>query len=250
MVTASRVAVLSLAALVWCALACGAACSPFGTTPDAPLDESGTHEPSGGGDGGDAPDALDAARDVAAADADAAGADVDAAPLDPGPFVVFVTDTANLVGGDITPAGADVKCASAFNSVTLKNFSPSTKIVAWLSTLARPAASRVIGDGPWRLPQPDGTPGPLVASTKQALLSGVLTNAIGRNQRGEVYNINVWTGTAADGSFTTDTCAGWTNAASGRNGRVGLSSESNSQWTDNRSLDCSNVYALYCFQLP
>ena len=58
---------------------------------------------------------------------------------------------------------------------------------------------------------------------------------------------DVWTGTKADGTRSTDTCQDWTSTAGTELGHTGDGTGGAGNWTDVGSVTCNTVASLYCF---
>lgn len=166
---------------------------------------------------------------------------------------VFVTSTV-FDGGEIGGlTGADDKCQVAALGAGL-----SGRFKAWLSAGNQTPATRfAAGTGPWRL-RPNDADGndlpPVVATNLTDLVTcsgNCLQHAIDRTQTGEIvsgFNA-VWTATFADGTASSQTCAGWTSSTGGDFGFLGDASKADAEWTNAaRSFGCNIKSALYCFE--
>jgi len=163
----------------------------------------------------------------------------DAAPPSLRVFVTSSTSNANL-GGRV---GADNLCKNLATTAGLTG-----TWAAWLSNedgLVNDAIDRVTSTGPWRLV----TGNEVVATTKAQLISGTLAHAIDRDEKGVAVAVGsrVWTGTGANGKYSTNDCNKW--GGGGSNGRVGVTSATNTTWTTVDIDDCGSLRRVYCFQL-
>ncbi|HYX20905.1 MAG TPA: hypothetical protein VFA98_08685 [Thermoanaerobaculia bacterium] len=192
--------------------------------------------------------------DAAASDGDA-GESKDVGPeAEAGPAFkrVFIssTKTQSNFGG---LAAGDAICQTAANGAGLGG-----TWKAWLSTTTTSAASRLThANVPYQLV--DGTQ---VASSWNALVSGApLKNAINLDEHGNYVTFNdgselgyTWTGTATDGSTSTETCLDWTfsdnNCSAIHFGTVGTDGYVDSRWTARGAPACCTVqvFALFCFE--
>jgi hypothetical protein len=150
----------------------------------------------------------------------------------------------DATGIGVLPA-ADMVCNNYAMDAML-----SGTYVAWLSTTADNAASRVV-DAPYYR-----TDGVQVAAGLSELLSSSsspLLAPIDRNERaGQVgAGTPVWTGTNASGDLnTTAHCTDWTGAG-GRSddGAFGAVGALDGAWTNADTMLCSGTASLYCFQV-
>jgi hypothetical protein len=151
---------------------------------------------------------------------------------------VFVTSDF-YASSQVATGGLDAACATAQAKANL----PGTWI-AWLSTDTTNAIDRLTSDGPWATMN-DDTP---VFMSKAAIASGALA-PIDRDENGDVvmFGLDVWTGTASDGSASGKDCYSWGSGAdTGTAGRLDLAGSS---WTDASDLLCNGPFArVYCFE--
>jgi Protein of unknown function (DUF1554) len=168
-----------------------------------------------------------------------------------GSCTVFVTSTRHTgnLGG---LAGADAICQARAES--LVSAAPPGTYKAWLSTSAASAASRLThATVPYRLV--DGTQ---IADDWDDLTDGTLDAPINRQEDGILGFISqVWTGTAADGSFAGSDCAAWTDESPpspppeppATAGVTGTTGATDFQWTfEAIQLQCNPQLRLYCLQ--
>jgi hypothetical protein len=89
----------------------------------------------------------------------------------------------------------------------------------------------------------DGTQ---VAANWTALVSGTLDHPIDKDASGTgIFSLTL-TGTNADGTATSDNCAGWSSTEG--IGTQGFSEYSNSTWSNYTAIICDSPASLYCFQ--
>lgn len=121
---------------------------------------------------------------------------------------------------------------------------------AWLSDDTTDAISRIAIDGPWV--RVDGVP---IATDKAELTGQDLFTAISQTELGD-YPVssttvtNVWTGTQADGSSSTNHCQSWSDDTDTHSGTRGLSHYVVPVWTAFTSIGCHHVARLYCLSDP
>jgi hypothetical protein len=147
---------------------------------------------------------------------------------------VFVTTTAfaSDLGG---LSGADGHCTTIADGSGLRG-----TFTAWLSDAATDAKDRITGDGPWYLVDRST----LVFSSRPGITLGPRV-AINRNENGLTVSDTavVWTGTADNGTKTSN-CNSW--SAGGTSGVVGRPTVSG--WTASGVTACTNVARLYCLE--
>ena len=153
---------------------------------------------------------------------------------------VFITDVG--YADATTPAAADAKCQAE-----AKGRLPG-KFVAWFSSNAAPALSRLVAgdgapvDGPWF--RVDGA---RVAVNRAALVDTMnvpLESPINLSATGTLFpSSSVWTATLADGGVG-NLCPGM-NPTKGGSGQVGPG------WTEHAFFvaACGNSLSIYCFQV-
>ncbi|MCA9657841.1 MAG: hypothetical protein KC486_05815, partial [Myxococcales bacterium] len=157
---------------------------------------------------------------------------------------VFITSVEYK--GDFGGLGdADANCQSLADKAGL-----SGTYMAWLSdTNSGPSARFGIDPsfaGVFQLV--DGT---VLANGWGDLVDGDLATTISQNESGNaVSSSSVWTNTDASGAPKGNvTCSSWTSASGLVKGRIGLSEQSDSFWTDFDDTQCSGTARLYCFQV-
>jgi hypothetical protein len=158
--------------------------------------------------------------------------------------VVFVTSlsfTGNLGG----IAGADAQCqslAAASSQPRIQGHS----FVAWVSTAATPATSRVV-HGTLAYVRADGA---TVASSWDDLTDGNVQSGISNDENGNVRNgAGAWTGTTSGGAnYAGGDCAAWTAGANGTKGVSGNVGGTGGGWSSGPLDDCNNTHALYCVE--
>jgi cysteine-rich repeat protein len=166
-------------------------------------------------------------------------------------FMVFVTQ-AKFKGGFGGLEDADTQC----NMAAAGKLPGAGKYKAWLSDETVSAASRLEpATQMYILPN-----NMKVADSWTDLTDGSLDAPINRNESGnpvgngmnctDVESL-VWTGTIANGSILVDEhCTSWTVANGGSNGRAGVTSVANSEWTTKCTLKCDASAHLYCIEQP
>jgi uncharacterized protein DUF1554 len=120
---------------------------------------------------------------------------------------------------------------------------------AWLSdTSSSPSTRFRRATVPYRLL--DGT---AIANDWTSLVSGALQHAIDVDEGSGVLlsrsNFKVWTGTSPNGTYSGEACGDWTSDSAGTTGDVGLTSQSNGQWTNAQQAFCNETgLRVYCFE--
>jgi len=162
----------------------------------------------------------------------------------PGVVQVFRTSGTYLPGFDFgNLAGGDALCQERAEAVGLNG-----TWTAWLSDDNTDAIDR-IPDGEYQLLSGAG----VIADNKDDLTDGSLKAPIFEDEFGgfpaermQGSDIQVWTGTDADGTGTDANCNNWTNQAG--DATFGVSNESDSNWTNTGiSTSCGQEWYLYCF---
>ena len=139
--------------------------------------------------------------------------------------------------------GADAFCQSAASRNQLGG-----TWKAWLSDPTTSASVRLThATVPYVLLE-----GTTVAADWSALTSGTLAHAINVSDDGTVHTdiLEVWTATTSAGAYSGRSCNAWMSNAPGSNtADVGLSNETNGEWTNRFQQFCdrTNVH-LYCFE--
>lgn len=162
-------------------------------------------------------------------------------------FLTSVFGTGNLgswlaAGGATGLAAGDAICRTLAAAAGVRQ---SDAFLAWLSVPGTNAIDRLLYDGPWmRL---DGI---RLAASKVDLTDGILHSSLHITETGTVRsNWAVWTGTAASGWASGESCAGWASSSSGQLGGIGISNSVNDQWTYLGAAGCDFSDAfLYCLQ--
>lgn len=114
---------------------------------------------------------------------------------------------------------------------------------AWISTSGVDAIDHIADVGPWL--DLDGVE---IFANKSELASNP-RGAILRDERGEITDLAVWTGTLASGVAATDTCRDWSSSSAGDHGVCGLNNTTTQEkWSDGTIPECSGAYNLYCFE--
>ncbi len=163
-------------------------------------------------------------------------------------LIVFVSSTgqyANFSGGSNGILRADNICNSLAGDSSLSEVSSET-YVAWLSTSSVNARDR-IRDGIYILP---GEPLILIASGKEDLLDGDISNAINKTEEGGSQSSGgVLTGTKSDGTENENTCNDWSTTSDLVNANRGQIGSTNKEWTEYNTDYCSDTARIYCFQV-
>lgn len=137
-------------------------------------------------------------------------------------------------------AGGDAFC----NSLAAAAGRPGT-YVAWLSTTAAAAASRIVDTEYYRFDNRR------IAANRDSLFRSNLENPINVRETGMLAPepSPVWTGTSASGSATGFTCSGW--GTTDANGSYGNSHAVDITWTfvdAPNGVICTPALPIYCFQ--
>lgn len=151
-------------------------------------------------------------------------------------FVTSATLSGNLGG----LAGADAECASLASAASL----PAGTYKAWLSTSTVNASSRL---GSARgFVRPDGKP---FADRVSDITAGTIYNPLSLDESGEDIGFqNIWTGTADDGTATTETCSDWTDGSNNSFGEEGSPTGGPGAWSDRGGAGgCASPEPFYCF---
>lgn len=190
----------------------------------------------------DAP--TDAPADVVAEAKVDADADADAT-VDAGPKQAFETigvfngrlDAPGVPGAGGLAAG-DARCMEEAQA----SF-PGRTFVAWLSTAAITANSRVAGGGPWYV-------GATYLGTPTELATGTLQTPLNKGPAGEAVPapLGVWTGTAENGTSAMEVCDDWTAPAGPADGEIGTGGGGAGTWTYAAVRLCNTAFHLYCFE--
>ena len=157
---------------------------------------------------------------------------------------VFVSSQPSSSGANLGGlTGADALCQSVANTNQLGG-----TWKAWLSDPTTSAAARLTHAAvPYVL-----LDGSTVAADWTALTSGTLAHTINVSEDGTVHTaiLEVWTATTSGGAYSGRSCSAWTsNAPGATTADVGLSSQTNGDWTNRYQQYCdrTNVH-LYCFE--
>jgi hypothetical protein len=156
--------------------------------------------------------------------------------IPPGGKRVFVTST-TTPGNFGGLAQADQICELAG-----KRANQEGRYVAWLSTDATNATTRITGNGPWYTMD-----GRLAFASKLAITTDGPRVEIDRDERNtrQVAEL-VWTGTQSTGIASPATCVNFTNA--GATGQTGRTSQTAREWTQSGPTFCTQAQHLYCFE--
>lgn len=154
-------------------------------------------------------------------------------------FMTSSSYTGNLkaAGGGATGlAGGDALCNLAAQAANVNG-----RWVAWLSAGSTRAFDRVTSTGPWLLM---GTS--TVVFNNKASLATTPIVAIDRNERGQLWTGQYWTGTSNGGGGTGTDCNAWEFTSN--YGTYG-DGDTEAVWTNASYTACSNMRALLCFEL-
>jgi hypothetical protein len=162
--------------------------------------------------------------------------------FDGGYNLMFVSSQTVIPG-----ALSSVEAADTFCNGLARDAGLSGSFRAWLSSDAGNAPARLQPARGWtrvdRLPFTDSL---------SSLLAGVVYYPPNLNERGEyVGNVDVVTGTSADGRGAATTCENWTQTGSYPSPPGTLAGESNvgsGAWTDLTGVYCNASVHLYCFE--
>lgn len=155
-------------------------------------------------------------------------------------FVTSLSYTGDLGG----VAGADAKCNAAASAAGLGG-----TWAAWLSTPTMNAWERLPESEYRRL---DGA---LIATGLGDLIDGSLANPIRVTEFGAQVTKNVWTGTAANGTYLAhrgNDCMDWTYGISNDDlvsAIIGNSERVDAYWSTKAGMVCYATNGLYCFEL-
>ena len=169
---------------------------------------------------------------------------VDAA-VDAGPKQAFETsgtfngrlDMSGVPGAGGLAAG-DQRCMEAAQATF-----PGRTFVAWLSTAAISAISRVAGGGPWYV-------GASYLGGELQLKTGTMKTPLNRDPQGVQIAgaVGVWTGTEEVGTPALGLCSDWSTIASNDGAEIGTSGGANGTWTYAANRPCNYFFHLYCFE--
>ena len=162
------------------------------------------------------------------------------------PRLVFVTSSTfagNLGGLD----GADDECTAAATGLA----KPGTEWRAWLSDDTGSPSTRMDTEFTGYYQLVDGT---VIAHGWIDLTDGILAAPINRTETGDapVNPQYAWTNTQPDGTVADamNHCTNWTEVGEGEEPTSirGNLAATDSTWTQNGALACTNSFRLYCFQ--
>jgi hypothetical protein len=203
---------------------------------------------AGNGDGATQADALSSGD---GAGGDAAGADASDAAFDGAneggttkqAFETPLTFNGRLDANGVAGAGGfaagDARCNEAAQAMF-----PGRMFVAWLSSSATPAKTRLTAGASWYV-------GATLLGGITELTTGTLKTALNKGPDGSAVPapLGVWTGTEGDGTENVGgTCSDWTTISSGVSGEIGSSGVSGTLWTYATIRTCDSTYHLYCFE--
>ena len=114
---------------------------------------------------------------------------------------------------------------------------------AWLSTETTDAKDSIV-DAKYVLRNAT-----VIANNMTELLDGNLDNPIQVDEDGNTAtgDIEVWTGTNANGTNSGVNCDNWNSNSDQDTGQSGLANAKDATWTDNKAENCDVSNRLYCF---
>lgn len=133
-------------------------------------------------------------------------------------------------------SGADAKCQTAANAAGLKG-----TYIAFLSTSAVDASTRVTGPGPW-----SNTLGARVFDSA-AGWAGFPKGYILADELGSYVGGGYWTGSGPQGTRTQAVCGDWRSVTDSVGGIYGTGGSS-SEWLSSSVSPCSSDLSLLCLQ--
>jgi len=204
-----------------------------GPDTDARADGAAQADALAGGDGANGGDANDATADGTAGEG---GTTKQAFET---PLVFNGRLDANGVAGAGGLAAGDARCNEAAQAMF-----PGRMFVAWLSTSATPAKSRLTAGASWYV-------GATLLGGLTELTTGALKTTLNKGPDGSAVAtpLGVWTGTEGDGTENVGgTCTDWTTMSSGVSAEIGTSGASGIFWTYATLRTCDSTYHLYCFE--
>ena len=167
---------------------------------------------------------------------------------DVGVFVSSETTDGSIdeMGFAVGLDSADAIC----NRLGTAAFPGSGPWVAWLSTRNgsnEDAGARVPTPGSGGAYVRAAEPATVIATGLADLTDGTLTASILLDETGTPVTtpFEVWTGTAAAGTFLSPDCSNW--ASNNFEGRFGTTTQTTGTWTNEDTDDCNENFRLYCF---
>ena len=120
---------------------------------------------------------------------------------------------------------------------------PGRTFIAWLSTAAIPAPSRLDQAGQWYV-------GDTLLGGINELTHGMLKTPLDRDPDGtQITNAaGVWTGTDDIGASYLLQCNDWSTPAGNVNGGAGSTAGMGGNWTYGVTRTCNFAFHLYCFE--
>ncbi len=161
------------------------------------------------------------------------------------PSIVFVTSMTfdgNFVGTMSLNKSPDERCQEIAQVVGLPgNFR------AWVSYINDTALSRM-SSIQGQIIRIDNI---VVADSLSELTSGNLKNPINIDEKGNIFNTEVWTGTLPNGNLSlAGNCGEWQSNANPFKGDYGFSGSIEQEWTYiGNQIVCDELKALYCFEV-
>lgn len=161
------------------------------------------------------------------------------------PSIVFVTSMTfdgNFLGTMSSMKTPDERCQEIAQVVGLEgNFR------AWVSYVNDSAFSRMSSiEG--KLIRVDGE---IFANSLNELILGNPKNPLNINEKGEIFNTEVWTGTLPNGTLApAGNCGEWQSNMNPFKGYYGVSNTTDAEWTYiGENVVCDTFKALYCFEV-
>lgn len=221
-----------------CILAAVAACSD---SSEGPKEKTQTGEGGTDGSGVDPEGGADASNDGPTEDGDAGDGGGSATKVKKVVFISKATTRGDMTFEGRHPSGtrisADQQCTTEANVSGVQG-----AFVAWLSTTASPAVSRLADNASWSL-----VTGGIVFASKAAIAAGPV-GFIDRDATGiNVPSAGVWTGTEQSGFAAPANCANWASNALANIGKRGVNDVA-AFWTAQRDESCAELLHVYCFQ--
>jgi hypothetical protein len=147
-------------------------------------------------------------------------------------------------GGNLMRMRADELCNMEANRAGVAG-----TYVAWLSTNSANAIDVLVpANGPWFLPGADGA---RVFADRAAVTSAKLDHFLDRHADGTaaMQQVEVYTGTRANGSTAQNECRDWTTIDGSNEGQTGRpAANTDGKWTEDAVITCEKQRAVVCFE--
>jgi hypothetical protein len=134
---------------------------------------------------------------------------------------------------------ADSECGGFAMNAGYPN---STSYKAWMSAGTTDANTRFGSATNWV--RPDGLP---VALNVGQLGSSALWFPVALDELMAPSNVEVWTGTLANGTHSGNDCTAWSSTSSGVTATVGTPNITGNAWTATTTAGCNTANAFFCF---